>query len=111
MWRTRTVRRRPEELRWRAEEIEKIKGLPWDHEGEKEEGEVVKLERLPEELMQSENQTIKEELKQPYTFHTKREDYGKYGYSRGCPKQKHTPQCRQRMEKEMGELERVKNAK
>ena len=59
-------------------------------------------------------------MKQPYAFHTKREDYEKYGYSRGCPgralltgttKQKHTPQCRQRMEKEMGELERVKNAK
>ena len=100
--------------------IEKIKGLPWDHEGEKE-GKVVKLESLPEELMQQEKQTIKEELKQPYAFHTKREDYEKYGYSRGCPgcqalltgttKQKHTPQCRQRMEKEMGELERVKNAK
>ena len=29
----------------------------------------------------------------------------------GITKQKHTPQCRQRMEKEMGELERVKNAK
>ena len=71
--------------------------------------------------MQQEKQTIKEELKQPCAFHTKREDYEKYGYSRGCPgcralltgttKQKHTPQCRQRMEKEMGELERVKNAK
>ena len=73
MWRRRTVRRRPEELRWRAEEIEKIKGLPWDHVGEKKEGKVVKLERLPEELMQQEKQTIKEELKQPYAFHTKRE--------------------------------------
>ena len=56
-----------------AEEIEKIKGLPWDHEGEKE-GKVVMLERLPEELMQQEKQTIKEELKRPYAFHTKRED-------------------------------------
>ena len=120
VWRTRAVRWRPEELRWRAEEIEKIKGLPWDHEGEKE-GEVVRLERLPEELLKQEKQAIKEELKQPYAFHTKREDYEKYGYSTGCPgcralltgttKQKHTPQCRQRMEKEMGELERVKNAK
>ena len=44
VWRTRTVRRRPEELRWMAEEIEKIKGLPWDHEGEKKEGKVVKLD-------------------------------------------------------------------
>ena len=100
VWRTRTVRRRPEELRWRAEEIEKIKGLPWDHEGEKKEGEVVRLERLPEELLKQEKQAINEELKQPYAFHTKREDYEKYGYSRGCPgcralltgttKQKHT---------------------
>ena len=110
VWRTRTVRRRPEGLRWRAGEIEKIKGLPWDHEGEKE-GKVVKLERLPEELMQQEKQTIKEE-KQPYAFNTKRDDYETYGSSRGCPgcralltgptKQKHTPQRRQRMEKEMG---------
>ena len=51
VWRTRTVRRRPEELRRRAAEIEKIKGLY--HEGEKE-GKVVKLERLLEELMQQE---------------------------------------------------------
>ena len=71
--------------------------------------------------MQQEKQTIKEELKQPYAFHTKREDYEKHGYNRGCPgcralltgttKQKHTPQCTQRMDKEMGKLERVKNAK
>ena len=71
------MRRRPEELKWRAEEIERIKELPWDHEGK-----VVKLERLPEELMQQDKQTIKEELKQQYAFHTKREDYKKYGYSR-----------------------------
>ena len=81
----------------------------------------MKLESLPEELMKQEKQTIKEELKQPYAFHTKRENYEKYGHSRGCPgcralltgttKQKDKPQCRQRMEKEMGELERVKNAK
>ena len=71
-------------------------------------------------MLKQEKQAIKEELKQPYAFHTKREDYEKYGYSRGCPgcralltgttKQKHTPQCRQRMEKEMGELERVNPA-
>ena len=71
------------------------------HEGEKKEGKVVKLESLREELMQQEKQTIKEELKQPYAFHTKPEDCEKYGYSRGCPgcralltgttKQKHTP--------------------
>ena len=85
VWRTRTVRRRPEELRWRAEKIEKIKELPWDHEGENKEGEVVRLERLLEELMKQEKQAIKEELKQPYAFHTKREDYEKYGCSRGCP--------------------------
>ena len=67
----------------------------------------MRLERLPEELLKQEKQAIKEELKQPYAFHTKREDYENYGYSRGCPgcpalltgttKQKHTPQCRQRM--------------
>ena len=118
VWRTRTVRRRPEEFRWRAE---RSRGLSWDHEGEKKEAEVVKLERLPEELMQQVKQTIKKELEQPYAFHTKREDYEKYGYSRGfagcralltgTTKQKHTPQCRQRMEKEMGELERVKKCK
>ena len=84
----RNVERRPEELRWRAEEIKKIKGLPWDHEGEKKEV---------------------------------AQDYEKHGNNRGCPgcrvlltgttKQKHTPQCTQRMDKEMGELEREKNAK
>ena len=63
----------------------KIKGLPWDHEGEKREGEVVKLERLPEEFMQQETQAIIEELNQPKAFHTKREDYEKCGYSRTCP--------------------------
>ncbi len=62
-----------------------MKGLPWDHEREKREREVVKLERLPEELTQQEKQAIKEELNQPKAFHTMREDYEKCGYSRSCP--------------------------
>ena len=71
--------------------------------------------------MQQEKRAIKEELNQPKAFHTKREDCAKYCYSRGCPgcralltgtnKQKHAPQCRQRVEREMGDLKRVKAAK
>ena len=71
--------------------------------------------------MQQEKRAIKEELNQPKAFHTKREDCDTYCYSRGCPgcralltgtnKQKHAPQCRQRVEREMGDLKRVKAAK
>ena len=121
VWRTRTVRRRPEELRWRAEEIEKIKGLPWDHEGEKKEDKVVKLERLPEELMQQEKGDhqggvetgvcVRHEAGGLREVRLQPRLPGMPGFANGHHQAEATPQCRQRMEKEMGELERVKNAK
>ena len=73
------------------------------------------------EMQPSEKEVVREELNAPKAFHTKKEDYDEHGYTRGCigcralltgtSRQKHSPQCRQRMEKEMGDLERVKAAK
>lgn len=45
VWRTRTVRKRPEEMRWNDDEIEQIKGVPWDKKNEKEEDDVVRPRR------------------------------------------------------------------
>jgi hypothetical protein len=125
VWRTRTVRRRPEEFRWNAAEVDKVKGVPWDRHVNKKGDEVVEpgggMVMMPAELQEQEKQAVREELSIPKAFHTSKEDYDKYGYSRGCPgcralltgttRQKHTAQCRQRMEKEMGDLDRVKAAK
>ena len=119
------MRRRPEEVRWSPDDIEQIKGVPWDRKSEKEDGDIVHprggVERMPEELQQEEKQAITSELNMPKSFHTKREDYERHGYTRGCPgcralltgttRQKHTAQCRSRLEKELGGEERVKAAK
>jgi hypothetical protein len=125
VWRTRTVRRRPEELRWNAAEVDKVKEVPWDRHVNKKEDEVIEprggMVMMPAELQEQEKQAVREELTMPKAFHTSKDDYDRYGYSRGCPgcralltgttRQKHTAQCRQRMEKAMGDLDRVKAAK
>ena len=64
--------------------------------------------------MQQEKRAIKEELNQPMAFHKKREDCERYCCRRCCSgcralltatnKQKHAPQCRQMLEREMGDL-------
>ena len=41
VWRTRTVRRRPEEFRWDAAEVDKVKEVPWDRHVDKKDGEVI----------------------------------------------------------------------
>ena len=74
-----------------------------------------------DETKREEKQAVREELSMPKSFHTKKEDYDERGYTRGClgcrvllmgtTKQKHMIQCRQMMEKEMGDQERVKAAK
>ena len=88
-------------------------GVPWDRKSEKEDGDIVHprggVERMPEELQQEEKQAITSELNMPKSFHTKREDYERHGYTRGClgcralltgtTRQKHTAQCRSRLEK------------
>ena len=65
------------------------------------EGEVVRLERLPEELLKQEKQAIKEELKQPYAFHTDHEDYEKYG--RGLADGHHQAEAHAAVQAEDGE--------
>lgn len=117
--RTRMVWRRPEEMRWNAEEIE-----PWDRKSEKADDEVVHprgIERMPEEILQEEKRAVTGELNLPKSFHTKRGDDEGHGYTRGCPgcralftgtsRQKHTIQCRSRVESEMGSHRRVKATK
>lgn len=105
-------------MRWSAEEIE-----PWDRKGEKVEDKVVHqrgggMERMPEEMQQQEKRTVANELNMPKSFNTKRENYEEYGYTKRCPgcralltsttMQKHTTQCKSRMEEEMGNDESVK---
>ena len=124
VWRARTVRRRPVEERWSAEAVEKIKGVQ-EKAGEKKEDDVMHpggdFERLPERMPEDEEKRAKEEIVVPRAFHTKREDYERHGYTRGCPgcralltgttRQKHSAQCRTRMENEMKDDDRVKAAK
>ena len=76
---------------------------------------------MPKYLRQDEKQAAKEELNAPKTFLTTRDDYDKHGHTRGCPgcrvlltgtaRQKHTAACRLRMEKELGDDDKVKAAK
>ena len=123
------MRRKPLERRWDADEVEKIKRVPWDKaEGKKDDDgqeDVFRpggaFERLPETLQEQEKKEIREELNMPKSFNSRREDYDQHGYTRGCPgcralltgttRQKHSAQCRNRMMGEMRDDERVKTAK
>jgi len=125
VWRTRTVRRRPVEDRWSAEAVEKIRGVPWEKAEEKKEAEVIDpggaLERVPEPMLEQEKRDVREELRAPKSFGSKREDYERHGYTRGCQgcralltgttRQQHSVQCRSRMMEALKDDARVKAAK
>ena len=128
VWKTRTVRRKPEDQRWSVDNMSMIVGVPWrrnDEEGKKDDDEmkggVIKLDGgIMEDAEKSQVRQVVD-IVPPKAFHTRREDYEKYGYTRGCAgcrslltgttRQKHSVACRSRMEKEMIELERVQASK
>ncbi len=130
VWRTRPVRRKPEENRWKVDNMKMIVGLPWRKkknetdpqvDGEELRGNVIKMDGsvMGRDEMTEVRDVIDKAASK--TFGTKKEDYEKHGYSQGCPgcravltgttRQKHTEKCRRRMEGEMQDLERVKVAK
>ena len=128
IWRTRTVRRKSEEQRWSVDNMAMVGGVPWRKNGEIDEtvGEDLKggVIKLDEGIMEADEKKVEREFADivpPKAFHTKKEDYDKYGYTRGCvgcrslltgiSRQKHSAECRTRMEKEMANLDRVKVAK
>lgn len=99
--------------------------MPWGRKSERADDDVVHpnggIGRMSEDMQQEEKQAVASELIMPMSFSTKREDYERHGYARGCPgcralctgtsRQKRTAQCRSRMEKAMGSDERVKASK
>ena len=104
-----------------------IVGVLWrKHDDDEKDGEAMKggIIKLDEGVMEeAEKKTTREiaDIVPPKAFHTKKDDYDKYGYTRGCvgrralltgtTRQKHSAVCRLRMEKEMIDLERVMVAK
>lgn len=122
-WRTRTVRRRPEEVRWSSDEVEQTNEVPWDKKNEKDEVARPRegVERVAVEMQAEEKRAVAQGLSMPKSFHMHRDDYERHGYTRGCPgcralltgtsRQQHTTQCRSRREKDMGDNDRAKAAK
>ena len=92
VWKTRTVQRKPQEDRWRKENVQMIVGVPWktskedpSADGELLSGKVIDL-KTGEAIEAEEREAIRERarLRIPRAFRTTDEDYQKHGYSRGC---------------------------
>ncbi len=128
IFKTRTVQRKPKELRWAAENLSLIVGVPWrmsendpGADGEAMRGKVIDL-RDGEAIKENDRETVKELLKLnlPRSFRTKDEDYQRHGYSRGCAgckallgnttRQKHSEACRRRMTEALAGQRRVTEA-
>jgi len=121
VWKTRSVHRKPFEHRWDGEALAKVAGVPWrTSDGDQE----VDGEKLPSVTkVMSEKEEENENLageSVPRRFPISRKDLTTHGYTSGCPgckavlrggiKQKHTPACRSRLEKEMSGEDKVKTA-
>ena len=124
VWRTRTLRRRPVQERWNADNLAKVGGVPW-RTSEKDpniDGEKLQLgvrvmdENCKEELAKeaASRQVI------PRRFHITTSDLEELGYTMGCPgcnaklrgttQQKHSESCRKRIEEKLKDAEKVKSA-
>ena len=128
IWKTRTVRRRSQEQRWSIDNISMIVGVPLKKNGENNKavgeglkGGVIKIDEGVMEDAEKKNAREVTDTAPPQAFHTKKEDYDKHGYTRGCigcralltgtSRQKHSVECRRLMEKEMIDLDHVTTAK
>ena len=124
IWKTRTLRRRPDEEKWDAENLQLVGGVPWrtSDSDAKADGEAWKMDvppAIPTTTGEVEEDGWKEVV--PRRAGLRREDFEKHGYSGGCPgctallrgtaRQGHSEACRKRMEKELMEDPRWKRAR
>jgi hypothetical protein len=124
-WRTRTVRRLPEDERWSKEKFEQMVVHGTMQSMGKIPGQEAETVHPPPELRpldEAEKNKVEEsgEMKVPRSFRMRRADLEKYGYTARCPgcmailrrttMQGHTPACRERMSKELQGDARVKRA-
>jgi hypothetical protein len=123
VWRTRSMHRKPVEHRWDGEALAKVTGVPWRTSEEDQEVDGERLPSVTKVMSEKEEEGEKENLAGegvPRRFPISRKDLTAHGYTSGCPgckavlrggiKQKHTPACRARLEKEMSGEDKVKTA-
>ena len=104
VWRTRTVQRKAAQDRWRPENVEFVRWVPW---APKEDDPKIDGERFVVTKMtkcEAEREKVEAEQKAPVRFMIKREDLEKHGFSTRCPgckailrrtaRQGHSEQCR-----------------
>ena len=122
VWRTRTIRRKPEGERWSRKNLDKIGGVPWkmtkagDGDGEELKTEVTIMDKEYRERAR-----LEEHEAVPRKVYIAKEDLEVHGYTVGCPgcksvlrgttRQAHTEACRRRMEKELEGTEKADRAK
>ena len=122
VWRTRTLRRKPEGERWSRENLKYIGGVPWKlvsgggEEGEGPKTEVIIMDKEYRERMKAEDhETV------PRKVYITKEDLETHGYTAKCPgcisilrgtaRQAHIEACRRRVEKELEGTEKARRAK
>jgi hypothetical protein len=124
----RTVRRVPEEQRWKAEYLEWVEAVPWNHgKGDQEaDGDMLDFDvksgpgrRLTEQ--ERTQITMNEGPRILHRAHLRRADFDKHGYTDRCPgcsallrglhAQPHSQGCRDRLESILEKDIRIKNAK
>jgi hypothetical protein len=127
VWKTRTISRKPKEIRWSQSNIEMVGGVPWrtNADGEEEEAdgampeEVIKIETR--RMGTEEAEKVKARVEVPRSFTISKSDLEKHGYTAKCPgcravlrsvaRQPHSVECRERMRKEMEGDAKVQEAK
>ena len=123
IWRTRTVRRKPEGDRWRRDYIKMIAGVPWrlNDEDQNADGEGMRLDVTVMDREYRESVARPEHESIPRAVYIRKEDLEEFGYTVGCPgcqsilkkttRQAHSEGCRRRLEGELGDTERAQKAK
>ena len=122
IYRTRSVRRKPEEDRWRADAIKTITGVPCrkSESDPKPDGEAARGQPLTEEEKELIKTRRKErvDLAAPHRFSIRISDVNQHGPTVGCAgcrtlltgktRQMHNPECRKRFEEILKGSDRVK---
>ncbi len=122
VWRTRTIRRKPEGERWSRENLEKIGGVPWGMTHERPgDGEEMKTEVTIMDKEYRERTRVEEHEAVPRKVYISKDDFETHGYAAGCPgcksvlrgttRQAHNEACRKRVEKELEGTEKAQRAK
>ena len=122
VWRTRTVRRKPESERWSRKNIGRVVATPWkmkvDEAGDGEEMRTA-VRVMDKDYVDAETREAHEKV--PRNVYIRVEDLDRLGYTMGCPgcksilrkttRQQHSESCRRRVEDELKETDKLKAAK